>query len=404
MIRQSFGPGFMSLVSVTLVCLLMLAPVTRATSTRITSLGGDGDYFADSLHVVRWFGCLPDYPNLGILELGELGEAEADAGDAPVRQGAGFHHRLDGVGQWGTVAVYLSAVDEAGQVPGTVTTAWARAFGRWQVGLFHSWTRIWQSAEQQTSSNLSRVEENRVCGLGLRAELGERLYGDLAGEWIGTNREYVDTAADLRQKETGAWQSFAWRWRLFIGLGDRIVLVPVVAHTRQVHLTSVMGPPQVAFRDGRLTSVGLGINVFPDSDNMLLVSYERRLGAEDYLPAQMSAPDSPHLENSYRSHRLRVGLESRVLSWLTLRGGALQVVPDHEFAVHFRWDGSTSTSLSYEGEPRLELTVGLGLHFGAFDADFAISDGAPFSFGHFLTGAGESERQHFSAITLAYHF
>ena len=54
--------------------------------------------------------------------------------------------------------------------------------------------------------------------------------------------------------------------------------------------------------------------------------------------------------------------------------------------------------------PDLDLNLGCGLHFGAFDADFVFNDNAPFALGQFLIGTGEDRGSNFTSITLKYSF
>jgi hypothetical protein len=368
---------------------LLLSSAAGATSTRILSLGGDGEYLEDEHNVLFWPGSLPDYPNVGILELGDV-LAEGDDWSAPVRQGGGVHFRLARSGRWGTGALYLSEAREGERLPGTWTAAWARACGGLQLGLLGSWSRFAETAGGQET-----WQEDSAVGLGLRAGLGERIYGDLAGVWYGTDRDYGGA------KEEGRWGSYAWRLRLFVGLRESVALVPFVENAGRGHLAwrEDLGDPTATDLDARLTRAGLGLNVLPDADNLLVASYEYRWGKEDY---SRSPWYGLYLEeNRLARHVLRLGAESRQLAWLTLRGAVRQEIPHDERSTHF---GGGLVYREDSRDPQLELSVGIGLHLGAFDADLLVNDKAPFSLGSFLTGAGQDESVNFTSATLSYTF
>jgi hypothetical protein len=369
--------------------LLLLSSPASATSTRILSLGGDGDYFEDEHNVLFWPGSLPDYPNVGILELGDVLAEDGDRA-APVRQGGGVHFRLEQAGRWGTAALYLSEAGKSEQVPGTLTAAWARAFGDLQLGLLGSWSRFAEPGEGP-----DMWQEESGIGIGLRADLGEHVYGDMAAVWYGTDRFYGGAV------EEGRWGSYVWRLRLFLGLRENLAVVPLLENTGQAHLAwrEDLGVPMATDLDARRTRVGLGLNVLPDADNLLVASYEYRWGKEDY---GRSPWYGLYLEeNKLARHILRLGVESRQLAWLTLRGSVRQEMMHDERWTHF---GGGLVYREDAKEPRLELSLGLGLHLGAFDADLLVNDKAPFSLGSFLTGAGQEEAVNFTSVTLAYTF
>ena len=50
------------------------------------------------------------------------------------------------------------------------------------------------------------------------------------------------------------------------------------------------------------------------------------------------------------------------------------------------------------------VVLGLGLHFGPFDADLVFNDTTPFGLGYLLTGGQDGQDTGFSSITLGYRF
>jgi hypothetical protein len=384
--------------------LLLTASVgsVSASSTRLTSLGGDGDYLEDSHNVLRWFGSLPDFGNLAVLELGDLQEEEAD-GELPMpsNQGAGGHFYLDSRGRFGTVAFYVSEVASAGQVPGTVTAIWSRTFDPVQVGLFSNWTDR-EGPAGEADLGLLKAEEDWAVGIGLRAELAARVYGDLAAELRGTGRRLGGFQAPV--EELDSWEGHSWRVRLFVGVTEKVALVPVVDYFLEDHLDLLERFGVPADRRAHQTRLGIGLNYFPDPDNMILVSYEYRDSKETFQPLPLESSSLLGFESRVGSHRLRFGLESRVLPWLTLRGGAMQAVPERD-EIRTVWSPTGPDRQVEElGTPEMALSLGLGVHFAEFDADLVFSGRSPFSLGHFLTGSAEDGTANFSSITLTYRF
>jgi hypothetical protein len=391
-----------------MLCLLL--PVTGgATSSRILSLGGDGDYFEDEHNVLRWFGSLSDYRDIVVVELGDIQNGEATAEQDAVSQGAGLHYGLDGRGVWGTVAVYVSDARRGGRAPGDFALLWSRRWGRLQAGFYYSYygtTRI------EYTSGPGTVEPNymdQTLGLGVRAELQERFYFDLAGEWMNTDREYfIGEAHDLQAEN--AWDSFAIRVRGFYGVTDRVALVPLLSHRKSDHLSFAESLDQVGDWDARTSRLGVGVSVFPDSDHMLLGSWEYRWLKEDHAGRPVPAAEAWLSERCGDGHILRLGMESRLASWLSLRAGARQVVLEERHRLDRIGSAMPANGKapdvrdSVRKDPELDLAVGLALHLGSFAADFVFNDDAPFSFGYLFTGAGQTESHTFTSITLSYTF
>ena len=385
--------------------IVLVSGVAKATSTRILSLGGLSDYFEDDFNILLWYGSLPDYGNLAVLELGDFYFSRDDADpNQVIRQGAGVHANFDRAQKWGTAALYLSDVTDPDQIPGTLNLMWARRFGPIQAGLSFQWTLLDELFLADGDSFRSK-ESNSKLGLGLRWDLAERVYTDLAADAVGTWRQYEVQEAGIviyDEEQRNSWDSYNLRGRLFWGVAEKVALVPVFTYQRRDHLTSLTSTNIPADLDAHETHLGLGVDVFPNSDNMLLFSYEYRTGKERF-DIRDNPFDLHQLENKFHEHNLRLGLESRVISWLTLRGGALQVIPDMNFKAVYLDSGTEDSVTGGFEDPQLDLNLGIGLHFGAFDADFAFNDNAPFSLGYFLTGGGEGDHN-FTSITLQYIF
>jgi len=376
------------------------------SSSRILSLGGAGDYFADSFHATRWYGCLPEYPNLAILELGQWVSTDDGAAEpgSLQRRGAGVHFRLDAGQRWGSAAVYLSEVVEAGQVPGSFLALWARSFGPVQVGFFSNWTfRESERYAEFAGDQVRQLAEDLTLGIGLRSDLGERLYCDLAADITGSRREFGYAPPREYSISGTSRKSFDLRIRFFAGLGDRAALIPLCQYTRVDRLADGDEFALAVLRDHYETRVGLGLNLFPDADNLLVASYEVQFGQDNRNAVPGTVGPFGGQRISYTVQELRLGVESRLLSWLSLRGGCMQHIPEREVTTNSDFLAPGNETVK-DRSLDLNLNLGLGIFFGSFTTDLVFSDETPYTFGHFLTGAGGARETNFSSITMSYRF
>jgi hypothetical protein len=381
------------------------------TTTRLAALGGAGDYLEDVSNVLRWYGSLCDYRDAVIIDLGVLEGGEEASLRAAARQGAGLHYGLDRGGTWGTIAVYVHDAADTSRTPGDLELLWSRSWGKVQTGFFYSSygrTRLAGASGDKVEPNLW----DQTLGLGLRLNVSTKLYLDGAGEWTRTDRQYIWPASQQRASwSEAAWKSFALRVRAFWGMGESVAFVPVATHRKDDHLDSWRQGLVLGERDERATTLGGAVSVFPDSDNMLFGAWEYRWLKRDRAGVTPPSASPSTSELTSDGYVLRLGMESRVCSWLTFRAGARQtVLTERRSSSELKTSNRVVAGVAGgEGsieikEPTLDLAVGLALHFGALSADFVFNDDAPFSFGHFLTGAGEGESHTFSSISLSYTF
>jgi hypothetical protein len=308
--------------------------------------------------------------------------------------------------QFGTGALYLSDVTDPFQVPGTVSLLWGKAWGAIQPGIAFQWGMV-EDRRAKASDYVARQERNSTLGLALRWDVAARAYLDLAADLIGTWRHYQGQAFltdSFAQEQGTVWQSYGLRGRAFWGVSDMVALVPVIDYQRRDLLTI---PWHIAWFpaawDAHQTRLGLGVNVFPDGDNLLVFSYEYRTGTDTY-DFELNSADLTRWESTFHNHYLRLGFESRVTSWLTLRGGARQSIPNLDVTIYVNDDEQVEDLAVTDEDPELDLNLGCGLHFGAFDADFVFNDNAPFALGQFLIGTGDDRGSNFTSITLKYSF
>ncbi|MDO9172082.1 MAG: hypothetical protein Q7W29_09645, partial [bacterium] len=136
--------------------------------------------------------------------------------------------------------------------------------------------------------------------------------------------------------------------------------------------------------DARSFSAGLGLSLLPHPDRMLQASLTWSR-VESRLSDPAGVVDNWLLRQDVETDALclRLGGETRVLYWLTVRAGVWKTMSQTEVARYGaeRWDLYGGI-----GRDEMDASLGLGLHFGDFDADMVMTDAAPFRAGGLLTG------------------
>jgi hypothetical protein len=387
LLRCSVALRFRRLAPV-LGLIALLAFAASATETRVSSLGGDGDYFEDVANVPRWYGSLPSYANTAVLELGQF---DASAGNSArdrqaVRQGAGALFDLDSDRRYGTLGLYLFRDEESADGAGARVLMYGKAWIHAQAGLVVGYRRAFYHGE------IDEDLRETLVGLGARLDLGETTYLDLAGDWRGTSTDYREPGA-YPVLDSRSWDSFSLRARAFHGPREGWALVPVCAYRRDDRWLLGEPPGRPVRRDSWDSRYGIGVNLFPTGDVMGLVSCERRLGEASHYVLNDDG-DMLIDRATFDMIVLRLGLEARLRPWLSLRAGAFST-PDHR-----RGEPATNFGLTDD----FDLTLGCGLHLGELDADFLFNDDAPFNLGSLVTNAGAGEASTFSSVSLAYRF
>ncbi len=395
------------ILAIALGLMVATAAPAAATTSRVRSLGGQGDYFEDDSNVLRWYGSLVDYADEVVLELGTWKQdAHLPAGlDRLSHQGGGVHLRFDEKGEWGTGAVYFGSDLPEPEPGGYFSALYARAFGAVNAGLFFRGTSYGKAANTaQTENFVGDALYFHDYGLGLRLDLGEAAYVDLAGEITQTRFEYDEFASGIAIKES-SHDGGSLRARGFVRASERVVIVPMIDYMVDRRPTRMDVLADVADLDGWQVRVGGGANLLLDPDNLAVISVEYLDHRRDWTSRH---PERALFDDGWRDTwqvRTQVGFESRVLPWLSLRAAARYVRqtdesyfrhdnPDGTFDVAYHWDVSVSTP----------VTLGLGLHFGAFDGDLVLFDKAPVGYDAIQAGSDELDRMNVSSFTLRYLF
>ena len=359
----------------------LLTTSLYATTARLYSLGG-GDFIEDAHNVQRWYGSLGDYPNLLTLESGHftLPEGWHDSDAHRVSgPGLGLHLALDKKRSWGTIGFFLSGQGDdldpgSANRDGLGTTwsaMWTRRLGPVQPTLM---VRHGQdtgediipapgSASLERSWDRSRTE----YGLGVRWDLSEGAYLDLAGE-LREHHEQTNVA-DPDFTVTGpavsSTGSVGLRSRAFVRLTPSLALVPLVEYLHEDRPTFAFSPFATTGLNARLLKIGTGLNWYPDADHFLVLSLDYINGDVDYwkTPLDKTTIDS----RSWSSLSLTMGFESRFQYWLTFRG-SLRYEP-----VNLA-ETSANTPDDFD---TFMVNLGAALQLGNYELDLALTDQEP---------------------------
>jgi hypothetical protein len=356
-----------------LTALLILNLTAGATTPRVHALGGGGDYFEDDEGHLRWYGALGDYGNAVTLDLGygdlDHGYNQPDSYDVQ-RSGPAFFARRQLSEKAGTVAILWQTVGTDARL-GTlgpeelgdgITIQYGRAIGKLQATLsfFHA------------GDAYENIEERRRhLGLGLRFDLSDGAYLDLAGELrlirAATSNIYAVPRQGLYEESN---DDIGLRARLFYRLGDRTALVPVVQYLTAEHPTITDHAVDNDIIEGHNLRLGCGLNFYPDTDRFLHALVEFIDGeSADHDPR--SPLESPYTLD-WHTWRLQAGLESRFLPWMTMRSSVGYSIRRGEGSDHSLGDLS-----DWANREHLRFSMGLALHLPGWDLDVAFTQEEP---------------------------
>jgi hypothetical protein len=390
-------------VALSLIVLTLAATASLAGTARVLALGDDDQFFADPANVQRWYASLVDHPDLVFLELGDLAhhQDQALAGRHLLGHGGGAHAQLDADGAWGTAAVFFEDHLSHDATDGAFGLLWGRRLGGWQLGMGGRFTTFGQSRAGTGVGDRVDSEYVHQYNLGLARRLGDGLRVDVAGELVNTINS---SSGSLFSVSDDRWQTFGLRTRAFVEASPLVTVVPVVDYARILRAvqSEVLGGP--ADRDGHLMSLGVGANIRPDQDTLVLVSGEYRVGGDDLRGGGSGLANLAwqRSERTFYQLRGRVAVERSVLPWLTMRM-AVQYVRLHEEASR-RNDATEAVERRALEAVATPLAFGLSARRGTLSVDLAYNDTAPVNAGLQSEGLFSGDGPGLAAATLRWSF
>jgi hypothetical protein len=378
--------------------LALAAAPAAATDARVRSLGGLADAFEDDSNALRWPGSLIDYAGQAALGLSEVEDGGTSTfGSANLSLGA--------AGRWGVVSLGFADRLSEGEPGGFFAAGYAHRFGPLNAALTFRGTTYGTAANPAGEAQFTGdARYLHTWGFGARADLGEGVYVDGAAETVRSELEYDDNALDLSLHELSS-DSHAWRLRGFARVSEKVVVVPHVSYAHDVRPTvsDALGGP--ADLSGWNVLAGLGVNTLLDPDNLLVLSLDYLSLRRDWSARY---PEHTAFDTGWRDiwqFVVRVGFESRVQPWLTLRAGAVyRRLTDEWYLSETLTEGLTDYDYRWNVRVAVPVAVGLGLHFGAFDGDLVVHDGGLLATEELPAGLGEIDTGVVTAATLRYTF
>ena len=359
MIHYNFHAKVIITCTVLVATLFCFFQPAEATISRVGSLGGGGDFFEDDSNVLRWYGSLTDYPNEAVLESGNFTLEKGYWHSATERNsgpGFGTHFSLGQNGRFGTAAFFYHGQDEdrttalqKDHLRNNLSFLYAQDFGSVSAAITYRHGSL--TTDEHDSTRELSID---TFGTGVRLDLSPSAYLDVAGE-IRRVHEVRNWDPDFQENDDDGL--YALRARAFTALSPRLALVPLAEYIHEDRQSD--GFPVARTVNYRLKRAGLGLNFYPDTDHLLLLSaeYSNHQDTEDWSV-----------------FILQGGFEARMFSWLTTRGSIGWVNYQLDTEIN---PGAIADDDNDPEEPLLRVNLGASIHLGPADLDIAFWEKAP---------------------------
>ncbi len=385
-------------------CCLLQASATLATPARIAALGGRSDFFTDDANTPRWCAILSDYPQQIQLGAGHFNLAQGYPtvrGNTTSGPSVGIHLTLSQSHDLGTVGLFFNG-REAETDPGSLhlsnlknvfTGIYAHRFGDVTAAL--SYRRASATYRALTAEILPNPDITSIrtdLGGGLRFVLSPRVLLDLAGEVQGFSQDPFHQDILPHPDATYSWGSYNLRSRSFINLNRRLTVVALATYIRDsVNMLALdTSIPMIANTDRHLVQLGLGLNIFPDPDRMVILSGELLTASDEADPtAPSEITTTPLIDHA---EILRLAYETRLSPWLIARAAT-------------GWERKTppaETNLPHNDH--FPLAVGVSAAAANITLDLALSNQRPATLSQLALVTKEADTAAWFTINFRYGF
>ncbi len=287
------GVGMSKLLTILLAGLFVFAAAIPASATdaRVASLAYAGNYIEDDYNIFTWYATLPSYSNMvwiGMTYYSMLGPTQGESYNTYM----GASYGLGEEGKFGTLAMFYQSYSPGLNLfammewpgtywPGTNIFGWpltskftilyGYSMEKMSLGLYFARA---DEMEKETEDDES-VEESyayTTIGLGLRFDIGEKMYADIAGDFsMASYKEEETEVGDLKHD---ANKMFGGRARIFYDWNDKITWVPYF-NFRMFDFNLKAEEEIDYFGDkGMFLDFGLGANIKVNENNLLLFAIE----------------------------------------------------------------------------------------------------------------------------------
>jgi hypothetical protein len=406
----------LSKIAVLSLLVVAVASSAFATTSRVVALAGTGNYINDDSNIFRWYGTLPMYSKMVMAEAGQANGfyGPSGLGDLNVNyQALGFTHNW-GEDHWlGTWAIFLlqnsiedmsffifnplaalgteGAIDSGNYTP---TTKFVLAWGNQIESLSYGVNFTRSDASIETSTGGKNSLSYTTVGAGIRADVGEKAYTDIAATVGFAGGDSLGGFDNSKAFDLGA--RLFWEWR------DDVTLVPYAGW--RMFDFGYTDLPATSGVKGNDFQAGLSMNFDVNTSNMLIFATE--IEFMKFEPSKAASGDQSEVTITHLPSFM-IALESDINSWLTTRVGAkktMSKVKDKDAAGDEIIDTSGAATFPLYMED-FEWDLGAGFHVGDWDIDAVLSHELPFRLGYWLTGYGAGNAEPpVSRVSATYRF
>lgn len=421
------------------ILVIAVAMPAFASETRLRTLGpGVAPFIEDDANVFMWYATLPSYEDLVTVTVGyydvyyEMEDYDDfDEGGEDLVARFGLTYGLGDDAEYGVLGLWWEEDTPgpnrwmgsdglwAGPMFGPYTDFSDFVYNKWHAmygyqmdgmsfGLYFN--RADQGAYEEQSGVSGEFEDYSsytTIGAGVRFDVGDDAYADLAFDWTTVSFTYTELGDD-EEVEADANMVLGFRGRMFYEWTDMITWVPYVSY--RMGDLSLKSTEEDFYADGECWGIkgfqfdlGLAANMMVNDETMIIVAVE----PFGYYKAEPSdcGPDADTGEVKMTMlPAFAFGFENDVKEWLTLRLGCDKVFVKYEES--FEAEGET-------GDFKMTMApfnwyLGLGFHVSDFDIDVMVNKEVPFSMGYWLTGfrpaGGYDAGAPIGMISATYHF
>jgi hypothetical protein len=260
---------------------------------------------------------------------------------------------------------------------------WALSFEKIDIGIHFN-----RADEMYKGEGEGEVYEDYInyttLGLGLRWDLNDETYMDLAFDYTSVGYTYQDGGDEII--EADAKNIMNIRARMFYEWTDIITWVPYVNYkwgdlSLKSNQSGFYADDECWGIKGFQFDIALAANIMVNDDNMIIV------GVDPYSywkgePSECGADAGTGEMTMKVFPGFVFGLETDVKDWLTFRAGCEKALIKMTYKES---DTEGEYEENYTVAP-FEWYLGLGFHVSDFDIDLLVNKEAPFSMGYWLTG------------------
>ncbi len=424
------------IVLVSMLVIVIAAPAF-ATTARVRSMAGTGDYLSDDSNVFRWYSTLPSYANMVQAEIGTWeggewldsykSEGQYEFGYLWNSRGLGFNYACGEDGKWGTYRLTLNenAVNHPGfhminpfmymmtiedvfsdddlpsdatQFDRTPVNKWDVA-GGWEVGEnFVIGAAITRSSVKAEYTAPDMSQEASVSwttiGLGGTWSNNDNMIADVAfsyGTGGGKTEMTATPTPDPASYEFDKATSMDIAARLFYDWKENVTVIPMIEYgTSEFAMSSTATNVFEAEHGDKMSGmlIGVGMDIEVNGSNTLIFAVEYMSG--NWEP---SIPDTTAQESKIVAlPTIRLALETEITPWLTTRVGAVHhnnKITEKDSDEELIYTNDPNNDLGWDdlyGPRGFEWFLGAGFTVAEWTIDLELAPETPFSLGYWLTG------------------